>query len=265
MILRTRLLLLGVLAITAGASGALWWIDHRGFGISEHFRVEHRRDSDLLAPPKELTDEKIAARIHDYTMKIGDAALAMKPEERKPLFAAQRVYAQMAKPMAAYEEAFKQLSDAGFASAATLRTPESIAERLEMVRHFEIANRDLREFYKHIDKRYREEIEKEELPAATRAGVIEGFRRGANVDLNLTIRRCDDQLAKALRRVLELMTREWGQWKVAPDGDALFLNESARAEYAELLKQIRATTEQQQNAQRELLLRTQEQERKLKK
>ena len=201
------------------------------------------------------TPDNVSDRIQDYTEKIGAAAAAMSAQERKPLMAAQRVFAPMAAKMAAYEVALKELNSAGAALPETLTSPEAIALRIGMVNRFLSANHELQEFCRGVDKSYSAELDKEDLPGAMKGNIIGGFRRGAAVDLNLRIREDDEQIATTLMSILELLSREWGKWKVQPQGEVSFDHEAARGEYSNHQEQLLRITDRQRAAQEELLHR----------
>ena len=205
--------------------------------------------------------ENVAGRIYDYTDRIGEVASTMGAAERKPLLAAQRVFAQMAPQMAVYEKTFKELDAAGGSSPATLGSQEVIRDRIAMVKRFQVANHALLEFYRSVETSYRVELDKEGLTSAVKSQVMNGFRNGACVDVNLTIRESDEKIAVILLKLLELFSREWGDWKVQDAGELAFEHDVALTEYHVLQDELRAVSARQQAAQKELLKRTEQQQK----
>lgn len=195
--------------------------------------------------------EQAASRIQSYTNRIAAAAAAMGPENRKALFATQRVFAKLSPLVAAYESALRELNEAGGAAPARLQSRDEIARRIGQVRQFMSAGRAVWQFYGDLEKNFGTELAREKLPESTKREVLDAFRRGASIDENLLVRDCDREIGAGLLEVLELLRRHWGGWSVR-DGSVLFEQDAVLGEYLALQEKVRLATERQQAAQKKL-------------
>ncbi len=199
--------------------------------------------------------EQAAHRIQSYTKQIGATAAALEPEERKALFATQRVFSRLAPLMAGYEAALRSLNDSGGSAPATLRSQDEIVRRSGLVKQFMGAARALGQFYGELEKNFGNELVREKLPEPMRKELLMAFRRGASIDENLAIRDCDGEVAASLLELLELLRRHWGGWSVQKEGAVAFEQDAVLGEYLALQGKVRIATERQQKAQKELLER----------
>ncbi len=241
-----------------GSSGAIT----RKEGLKELDAIQRGSIDDL----KEVVidgraSENAVQRIEDYTARIGEVAAALKPNERKSLVAAQRVLGRLTPQMAAYENALRELNEAGASAPGTLTSMEVIDDRVKMTERFQSANWALSDFYRDLETNFKAELDKEQLPETMKAEVMGGFRRGASVDINLTIRECDQEIAANLLATLELFKKQWGLWTVEPDGTLAFDDNAPFGEYTALQEKLRSAGERQQSAQKELLKRAEQEQR----
>ena len=195
--------------------------------------------------------EQAASKIQSYTNRIAAAAAAMDPENRKALFATQRVFARLSPLVAAYEAALHELNEAGGAAPAKLQSREEITRRIGQVRQFMSAGRAVWQFYGELEKNFGTELAREKLPESTRRQLLDAFRRGASIDENLLVRDCDREIGAGLLEVLELLRRHWGSWTVR-EGTVMFEQDAVLGEYLALQEKVRLATERQQIAHKKL-------------
>ena len=198
--------------------------------------------------------EQAANKIQSYTNRIAAAAASMRPDNRKALFATQRVFARLAPLVASYEAALRELNEAGGAAPGTLDSREEITRRLGLVRQYISAAHAVWQFYSELEKNFAAELGREKLPDSTRRDVLAAFRRGASIDENLGIRDADREIGGGLVEVLELLRRHWGVWSVR-EGAILFEQDAVLGEYLAVQEKVRVATERQQVAQKQLLER----------
>jgi hypothetical protein len=243
----------GGLAVALGAASAvmvLAWLD------TPQPAAEVPPDEPRPATPEEIPSdgasvEQAASKIQSYTNRIAAAAAGMGPENRKALFATQRVFARLSPLVASYEAALRELNEAGGAAPATLFTREEISRRIGHVRQFMSAGRSVWQFYADLEKNFGTELAREKLPESTSREVLKAFRRGASIDENLLVRDCDREIGAGLLEVLELLRLHWGSWSVR-DGSVLFEQDAVLGEYLALQEKVRLATERQQAAQKKL-------------
>jgi hypothetical protein len=242
----------GGLAAAAGAAAAIAvraWVESSEPQAQPP--VEERKPTPEEVPSDGTSVEQAASKIQSYTNRIATTAAAMGPENRKALFATQRVFAKLAPLVAAYEAALRDLNQAGGATPATLKSREDLAARIGLVRQFMSAGRSVWQFYSELEKNFGNELAREKLPESTRREVLVAFRRGASIDENLLIRDCDREIGAGLLEVLELLRRYWGGWSVR--GSAILFEEDAMlGEYLAIQEKVRLATERQQQAQKQL-------------
>ena len=111
------------------------------------------------------------------------------------------------------------------------------------------------EFLNSLESRVRAELDKEGFPARNKEQFVGGFLKSANLDLALKVRRCDTEFSETLQKVLALLDREWGAWKLE-NGVVAFNNTPVSEEYNGLIGKVDEIGERQSAAQEELLNRT---------
>jgi hypothetical protein len=201
------------------------------------------------------TPDGTADRLAKFGETLSSAADSSMGAEKQGLRVAQRMLQSMAPAVSAYEAAFKDLQTAEVLRAETIDSRETIASRAAVVKKFGEANANLLQFINGLESRVRSELEKENFPARSREQFVTGFMQSSNVDLTREIRQCDGELTDAMQKILALLDREWGAWKV--DGGVVNFNrEPVIEEYNNLIGQIDELGVRQTTAQQELLKRT---------
>lgn len=195
-----------------------------------------------------------AKRLERLSDQLGNAAAGLGGNEQKATLAVQRVIGGLSPLMVTYENALDELMKAGTVSADTLDSPEAIRDRRVLVEKFQVANEGLREFFKTVETRLREELSKENLPARYQREVLTGFVQGSNMELNLTIRECDAELAAQMFKMLDLLAKEEGKWHLQGE-NVLFDNPPATDQFNALQAEITDAAERQGAAQKQLLER----------
>lgn len=196
-----------------------------------------------------------ADRLSKFGDSIGNAAESLNGIEKQGLRVAQRILQSMAPAVSAYEVAFRELQTANVLGVDTIDSKDAIASRVVVIKKFDEANENLVQLVKNLEPRIRAELEKEGFPKTNRDEFVNGFLKSANVDLTLTVRQCDTDLAAAMQKIMALLDREWGAWK-AENGAINFNRVPATEEYNGLISKIDELGERQATAQQELLKRT---------
>jgi hypothetical protein len=194
-----------------------------------------------------------AAQLEDYNARLGRASEHLSDTDRKPVIAGQRVLARLTPLLQTYARELKQLETDGFTAPASLPSRESIQTRSQSVTRFDRANAELLSFYRGVEEAYRAELDKERLSETARTQALEGFRRGANIPLNVTIRETDATLARLMQKTLDLLDKQWGRWHVEESGEVLFDDADALAEFSAVQTELQQTADRQRVAQNELL------------
>ncbi|MDQ3622678.1 MAG: hypothetical protein M3463_09345 [Verrucomicrobiota bacterium] len=191
----------------------------------------------------------------DPEQLVSDLAANLPPDDRKALEAAQRLMSSVSAQVAEYQEVLATLQQAGLVKPETLNSEGEIDERAVLVRRFAAATEPLVSFFKKLEANFSRELTRVNYPARLRQGVLRGFLKSAHVELNVTIRECDREMANTMLKILELLKREWGAWRVEPDGKVAFTNAAAAQEYQRLAAQLGETARRQETAQNELAAR----------
>ncbi|HEX5175924.1 MAG TPA: hypothetical protein VFV83_02790 [Chthoniobacteraceae bacterium] len=191
--------------------------------------------------------------LQEYDARLTSATEHLSADDRKPVIAGQRVLAQLTPLLQVYTRELKTLQEQGFSAPASLSSREAIRERSESVSRFDKANADLLTFYGGVEEAYRAELKKERLSELVQTQAIAGFRAGANIPLNISIRKADAELARLMQRTLDILDRNWGRWRVAEDDEVLFDEAEALAQFSAVQSELEQTAEHQRLAQAELL------------
>lgn len=176
----------------------------------------------------------------------------LSPDDWKAIQAAQRLMSAIAPKTLAYEKALGELRQAGLVQPDTIKSKEDIDARAQLVRNFKAATDPLVDCYKNFESNYRRELEKLKYPENLRDSVMSDFRKSAQIELNATIRQYDAEMATNMLSTLELLSREWGAWRVDAEGKVAFTNPAAAQEYGRLAAQLAETADRQSAAQADL-------------
>jgi hypothetical protein len=260
-------IILGViLFVLVIAGGAVVYLS--GTYLAKAVKTQNDRRArlaDLEAKRRELTDaartsveegnmDGMAERLAKFGESVGNAADGASGTERQSLRAAQRVLQSMAPSLGSYEAALKELQSAGFARPQSINSREAIAARVALVKKFGAANDNLSRVLEGLEARVRVELEQEGVPVRDREKFVSGFIKASNMDLNRTIRQCDRELTDNLLKMLALLDREWGTWKM--EGETVIFNRPpVIQEFNGLTAELNDIAERQSAAQQEMLNR----------
>ena len=196
-----------------------------------------------------------ADRLREFKTALREAAGKLNGDERKPLLAARELVAQVQPPMAEYETTLKALADARYVAPASIKTQDDLKARKSLVKRFNESNEALIRYFQNAERDYRAALDKLGVAENVKAGVIDGFRRGGNFDLNLKIHESNRQLAASMFEMLKLLDREWGSWRTDERGAAIFDHEDAVKEFETLQGELTAAAARHEAAERKLIER----------
>lgn len=194
-------------------------------------------------------------RLTKFGESIGKAAESTSGAEKQGLLVAQRTLQSLAPALSAYEKAYKELEEAEPMEVQKIDSREALASRRAAARQFADANDELLKIIGGIESRVRAELEKEGYPERKREEFVAGFLRSANIELTLKVRECDREFSETLQKVLALLDREWGAWRVK-DGNVQLDKTPAVEEYNGLIGKLDDIGVRQAAAQDELVNRT---------
>lgn len=212
-------------------------------------------ESSILPPKDGRAAMTGASRLQDFKVTLGEAAEKMSPEERKPLLAAQELVARIQPQMAEYETTMKALAEARYVAPASIKTQEELKARRALVQRFDDSNEALIRYFKNAENDYRDALGKLGVADNLKAGVLDGFRKGGNFDLNLKIHESNRQLAASMQEMLKLLNREWDAWRTDERGAAIFDHEDAVKEFETLQGELTAAASRHDAAEKKLIER----------
>ena len=196
-----------------------------------------------------------ANRLKQFKATLKEAAEKLSEEERKPLLAARELVARMQPQMAEYETTLKALADARYVAPASIKTQDDLKARRSLVKRFSEANEALIRYFENAERDYRAALDKLGVADNLKEGVLDGFRRGGNFDLNLKIHESNRQLAASMQEMLKLLDREWGAWRTDERGAAIFDREDAVKEFETLQGDLTAAAVRHEAAEKKLIER----------
>ena len=212
-------------------------------------------ESSAVPPTEGRVPMSGANRLKEFKATLGEAAGKMSAEERKPLLAAQELVARVQPQMAEYESTLKALSDARYVAPASIKTQAELQARRGLVQRFDDSNEALIRYFKNAERDYRETLDKLGVADSLKQGVLAGFRRGGNFDLNLKVHESNRQLAASMQEMLKLLNREWGAWRTNERGEAIFDHEDAVKEFETLQGELTAAAARHESAEKKLIER----------
>ncbi len=112
-----------------------------------------------------------------------------------------------------YEIATKNFTEAGGADASTMKTIEQIQSRENLAIEVKEANSSLIEFLSEIDIHLNSALSEAGLTLEESEDAIQSYKKGANIDIVLSIRKLDMQITKDMIMVFNLLKREFGNWR----------------------------------------------------
>lgn len=150
-----------------------------------------------------------------------------------------------------YETQRKRFLDSGGTVASSIRTLEQLEAREAIIASCGKANGDMLRFIQDIDARLEAALANVDWTPDQREEAIQGYKKGASLDLVLGIRGLDQQVLEASWAVMSLLRKEWGRWRI--QGDAVVFDSSAAAkEFNLLLGKIATAGKEQSELQRRL-------------
>ena len=249
---RALAIVAGVLTI-AGVFSLGVWVGRKASGTTEAFvKIDTAR---VQAIEGSATPSSGADRLKEFKATLGEAAEKMSQTERKSLLAAQDLVARIQPQMAAYEASLAALSKARYVAPASIDTQEEIRARIALVQRFDEANGAMIRYFKNAERDYRAMLDKLGVAENLKEGVMAGFRRGGNFDLNLKIHESNRQLAASMQEMLKLLNREWGAWRTNEKGDVIFDREDAVKEFETLQGELTAAAKSHEAAEKKLIER----------
>jgi len=196
-----------------------------------------------------------ANRLKEFKATLGEAAGKLSADERKPLIAAQELVARVQPKMAEYEASLQALAEARYVAPASIKTQDELKARRELVKRFNDSNEALIQYFENAERDYRAALDKLGVADKVKEGVLAGFRRGGNFDLNLKIHESNRQLAASMLEMLKLLDREWNAWRTNERGAAIFDHEDAVKEFETLQGELTAAAARHESAERALIER----------
>jgi len=247
-----------VVAALALAGGFLLgvWVGRYSVRLSSSAEARTQAITSASHPLAANATPSGANRLEEFKTTLGAEAQKLSAEERKPLTAAQEVVARIQPQMAEYEAALNALSQASFVSPGTIKTPEELRARVDLVERFQKANEALAIYFQTAETGYRAALDKMGVAEKLKAGAIEGFSHGGNFDLNFKIHESNRRLAKSMLEMLKLLSREWGSWRTNDQNEVIFDREDAVKEFETLQGQLTAAARRHEAAEKDLLERT---------
>ena len=112
-----------------------------------------------------------------------------------------------------YEIATKNFTEAGGATASTMQTIEQIQSRENLAVEVKEANSLLIEFLSGIDIHLNSALSKAGLTLEESEDAIQSYKKGANIEIVLAIRKLDMQITKDMIMLINLLKREFGNWR----------------------------------------------------
>ena len=259
---RALLIAVAVLAATATFFLGIWVgrrPGQRGAAMEAMAKIESARvdaiESATAPPIAGKTPISGANRLKEFKATLGEAAEKLSTEERKPLLAAQELVARIQPQMAEYETTLKALAEARYVAPASVKTQDELKARRALVQRFDDANEALVRYFKNAERDYRDALGKLGVTENLKQGVLDGFRRGGNFDLNLKIHESNRQLAASMQEMLKLLNREWGAWRTDERGAAIFDHEDAVKEFETLQGELTAAAAKHDAAEKKLIER----------
>ncbi|MEO7318503.1 MAG: hypothetical protein ABIZ56_05905 [Chthoniobacteraceae bacterium] len=196
-----------------------------------------------------------ADRLKQFRATLKEAAEKLSEDERKPLLAARELVARVQPQMAEYETTLKALADARYVAPASIKTQDDLKARRSLVKRFSEANEALIRYFENAERDYRAALDKLGVADNLKQGVLDGFRRGGNFDLNLKIHESNRQLAASMQEMLKLLDREWGGWRTDERGAAIFDREDAVKEFETVQGDLTAAAVRHEAAEKKLIER----------
>jgi hypothetical protein len=195
-----------------------YWLNERSKPAAEFVKeVENQRDqwkNDL----KEQLDSNGIIQLD--LSKSDKTAAALEERARKldgkPKAIAEALLSVNSKMRALatrYEIATKNFTEAGGADASTMQTIEQIQSRENLAIEVKEANSSLIEFLSEIDIYLNSALSKAGLTLEESENAIQSYKKGANIDIVLAIRKLDMQITKDMIMVFNLLKREFGNWR----------------------------------------------------
>lgn len=155
----------------------------------------------------------------------------------------------------AYTQAATALQDGEMLNGDTLKTKDQLAPRRKIVQSFLDTNRRFREFVRDSEQHFETELKARSLIPEDIGKAMAAFHKGDNRNiLVLKIRDSDERIGKSILGTLDLLEKQWGQWKFDGKTDLFtFQDTEAAKQYATLQKDLVAASEEQAALQQQLL------------
>lgn len=256
--MRFSLKIAGILALVVVFALGIW-IGRRsmkpGAASEAMAKIETARVQAIEAAAAGPAPMSGANRLKEFKATLREAAGKLNGDERKPLLAAREIVAKVQPQMAEYEATLKALAEARYVAPASIKTQDELKARKSLVKRFNESNEALIRYFQNAERDYRAELDKLGVAENLKTGVLDGFRRGGNFDLNLKIHESNRQLAASMLEMLKLLDREWSAWRTDERGAAIFDHEDAVKEFETLQGELTAAAKNHEAAEKKLIER----------
>jgi hypothetical protein len=153
-----------------------------------------------------------------------------------------------------YEQASLALKAAQVLKASDLVRRDQLGPRRDIVRKFMDANLACKNFIRHEDT-YSKDLAAAGIPAPQREEALTRVRRSMAIQRPtlVSVREADERIGQAMLGIIELLDKQWGQWKYDQNAHVLrFEDGAALARYNSLMGEINQAASEQSDAQKRL-------------
>ena len=224
------------------------------YAVADFFSEVNERNADLK---KDMAEQLESKGVYEVDMaKAGRAMDAVKGKIQKldgkgkevgeAIFSVNDQILVLAKR---HEAAVEKYVESGGTDASTIRTLEQLEAREKVIKELGESNDALLNFIQSIDVHLDAALANKELTPHQRTEAIQGYKKGANLEVVLAIRELDQQSVNDSLDVVSLLRKEWGRWRVQGDS-VLFDRGSAVIEFNSILERIAVAGEKQSELQR---------------
>ena len=151
-----------------------------------------------------------------------------------------------------YEIASKSFSDAGGTDASTLNTLKEIESRKKLALEAQETSAAFLKFLWDIDARLASALSNAGISEQKAVNAIKAYRKSGAIDVILAIRELDVKLTEEILKVINLLEREFGKWRIEGNS-VLFEQKSAADQFNVAGKRIDDLTKRQIELQKALI------------
>jgi hypothetical protein len=162
------------------------------------------------------------------------------------------VNGQLSELATRYERASKSFSDAGGTDASTLNTLKEIESRKKLALEAQETSAAFLKFLWDIDARLASALSNAGISEQKATNAIKAYRKSGAIDAILAIRELDVKLTEEILKVINLLEREFGKWRIKGNS-VLFEQKSAADQFNVAGKRIDDLTKKQIELQKALI------------